>query len=507
MLHPAASFHLTRRGFLRLAGMTAGAAALVACTGQLPVAPAAAPAATGPLFAGADFINNKDQWSRLPADHVPGTPISQAQWYEILGEAPAEPIEMVGFKGGFGDAYADLIIDLMKKEHPGIQVNKDFDPTIWDKVQPRLVSGDIPDWMFYALGAWGGDWQKAVDEHLVAPGDFLLDVESYGFSGETVGNIMFPGALTAANSGLTEHTWTFPQTQFAYGIFYNADLFEQNGWPAPDSLTWEEFMELQAEIAKVTPPWTYAGQYPGYFLMMGSGLLWKAVGVEGYCDMNNLVPGAFQNEKFIWGIKELQKIFANGWIYPGSEAMSHTESQQMFVDGKVAMIPNGTWMESEQASTTPEGFRMKFSSAPAPKDSTVFPYALEVALGCSDMQIGNGQNPLWGMELMRMFYSADNARFWAEEIASPLPIKNAMMGATPSDALASVVEAINKAEGHYVQSYWGSYPLLGKTWGDSMGDLLWGKMSAEEMAANLERAAEETRNDDTITKRTYECKP
>lgn len=43
------------------------------------------------------------------------------------------------------------------------------------------------------------------------------------------------GGRTPAVGRLNDHTWTFAQTQFAYGIFYNTDLFEQNGWPAPDS--------------------------------------------------------------------------------------------------------------------------------------------------------------------------------------------------------------------------------------------------------------------------------
>ena len=450
-----------------------------------------------------DRVSNKEQWNRLPSDHQPGTLVSQADWYEILGDPPSEPVYLAAFLGGWGEKWADLMIEQAKKEHPGLQITKDMDPRIWEKMKPRLIAGDVPDWMCSVLGAWGADWKQGVEDGLVIPGDFILDVEAYGQPGKSLRDIMFPGALDSANGGLSDHQWTFPMSQYVLGIYYNAELFESEGWPQPDSLTWEEFVDLQAKIKEKIDPWTYAGKYPGYATWIMWPLMYKKAGPKAFCDMDNLVEGAFLNPDLLWGIEQVQQIFTNGWIFPGSEAMTHTESQQIFVDGKCAMIPNGSWLENEQKETTPAGFRMRFTSVPAPKDAKGHKYAVQASLGSADMQVGNGKNPLWGLELMRIFYSPEMRKLWAEELGTPIPVKDALAGATVSEPLESVVEALGKAEGHYVETKYGSwYPTVGKPFGDNTGDVLWGKISAREIMELTERAASEVRADSTITKYT-----
>lgn len=517
------SLSLSRRQVLRL-GMTVSVAGLLAACGgggkpaevesgaeATPVAEEAV--AEQPTQAAevdtstTSYIINQAQWSRIPSDHEAGTLVTQDEWYEILGDPPAEPIVVVGFSGGWGEVWVDVMLEQLEKEHPGVKVERDFDPRIWEKMKPRLVAGDVPDWMYSTLGGWGSEWRSAQAQGLICPVDFLLDVEAYGYGGR-LGDIMYPGALEAANGGFEDHQWTMPLSQYMLGIYYNADLFEANGWPDVTTLDWESFMELQEEIAKVIPPWTYAGKYPGYMHDVTTPLMYKRAGAKAWCDLDNLVEGAWLNDDLIWGIEQVQQIFKNGWIYSGSEAMTHTESQQIFVDGKCAMIPNGSWLENEQRATTPEGFRMKFSGVPAPQQSMGGRKALQASLGSADLQVGNGKNPLWGMEVMRMLYSPAVAKVWAEQIGTPLPVVDALAGSTPSDALASALAELDAAEGELIYSYYGSwYPTIGKVWDDSAGDLLWGKIGARELMEKMERAADEVRADPSITKmtRTKDC--
>ncbi|MFZ5879734.1 MAG: extracellular solute-binding protein [Chloroflexota bacterium] len=513
------SHKLSRRDFLKALGMGAGATALAACapaatettvppTATKPPVPTEAPTqapteapVAQPLF-GHEFAKNKEQWARLPGDHQFGSMVSQADWYKMLGDAPKEALELALFKGGFGDGWGEIFTQLMEKEHPGVKLNLTFDPTIWDKVQPKLIAGEVPEFMFYAIGSWGGDWKKGVEEHLVMPGDFLLDLEAYGsWKGQRVGDLFNTGVLAEANQGLTDHQWSFPQTSFTYGIFYNVDLFEQNGWPAPDTLSWEDFMKLHEEIAKVLPPWAYAGLY-NYEGWLTTGLLYKTLGDKAWMDCHNLVPGAFLNEKLIWAAEQHQQIIQNGWSIPGSDAMDHTSSQQLFVDGKAAMIPNGSWLASEQASTTPAGFRMKFAGVPKPKDGLGDNNAVQGQLGGADMQIGNAMNPLWGMELMRLFYSPEMAEFWGSKVGSPLPLKDAASGKV-TEYSASITEAVKKANGKIIHMYFTSYPLVDKAYSENYADMVHGNMSAQEFFEGVERAAEETRNDSSIQKTEY----
>jgi len=507
---------MNRRAFLRLAAGLTAASFIAACAPKAAPTPTQAPkkeevkpteaptkAPAAGLYAGFDRAANKEQWQRLPADHKKGTLVTQDEWYKILGDPPKEPIYLASFLGGWGEKWADIMIEQIKKEHPGIQITKDMDPRIWEKMKPRLVAGDVPDWMSSVLGGWGSEWKQGVTDGLVAPADFLLDVEAYEQPGKRLEDIMYPGALEAANGGFSDHQWCFPMSQYVLGVYYNASLFESEGWPQPDSLTWEDFVDLQKKIKEKLDPWTYAGKYPGYGAWIMWPLMYKKAGPKAFCDMDNLVPGAFLNEDLLWGIEQVQQIFKNGWIFSGSDAMTHTESQQIFVDGKCAMIPNGSWLENEQKATTPAGFRMKFTSVPAPKEAKGHKYALQASIGSSDLQIGNGKNPLWGMELMRMFYSPAIRKLWAEEIGTPIPVKDALAGSQVSEALQSVMDALDRAEGHYVETnYGGWYPTVGKPMGDNTGDVLWGKISARDIMEQTERAADEARKDDTVTKYT-----
>lgn len=496
----------SRRQFLRLSGMSLTTAAMLAACGPGGGAAPDADVDTTDLFMGFP-ANNVEQWSRIPADHQAGTLVTEEEWYEILGDPPEEEITIAGFQGGWGDAWIDAVIASLEEDFPGIKINKDFDPRIWEKMKPRLVAGEVPDWNYYVLGPWGGDWKSGVEENLIIPADFLMDIEGYGVDDTRVGDLVAPGSLEASNAGLTNGIWSLPLSQSVYGIYYNATLFEENGWPHPADLTWEEFEELLAEIkASGIAPMTYAGKYPGYFNATVTALKYKKGGEQALCDVDNLVEGAQMNPDFLWAIEQVQEIFANGYIFEGSEAMTHTESQQIFVDGKAAMIPNGSWMPNEQRSTTPEDFRMKFSAIPAPADSKGDPNAVQFDSGSAELQIGNGKNPLWGMEVMRRIYSPTVQQIFAEEIGSPMAMVNVLEDVEVSDEWASAAAAIEKANGKNIVTFvndW--YPEMGKRLDESLGDLWWGKMTAEEAQEMLERAAREVREDDSITKYTREC--
>jgi N-acetylglucosamine transport system substrate-binding protein len=523
---------LSRRTMLRGLTMGSVAALAAACTPQAaaPAAPAAdKPAADKPVESAkaveptkvveptsapampsiASFeANNKAQWSRIPASYKPGTLIKEVEWKTMLGDIPAEPITVAGFKGGWGEAWIDTAIEQMKKDYPGIKIEKDFDPRIWEKMKPRLVAGEIPDWNYLVVGPWGGEWQKGVEEKLLMPLDFMLDVESYGVPGKSLREMMRPGTLESANGGLVEAQYTMPMTLSAYGIFYNATMFEKNGWPQPDSLTWEEFMDLCKKIkASGVAPFTYAGKYPGYLGWMLDGLWYKTVGDQGFCDTDNLVEGAWLQEGRVWGLEQIQGLFKSQYIFSGSEAMTHTESQQIFVDGKCAMIPNGSWMPNEQKETTPKDFVMKFSGIPAPKNGKGFAKAIALDTGASELNVGNGKNPLWGMEIMRHVYSPQVQQIFASQIGTPMALGDVVKDVKTTPIWDSVIAAVKAADGKNIISRGGSwYPELGKKWSESQGDIFSGKISAKDGLALLERGSRETRDNPDIKKLKRECK-
>jgi N-acetylglucosamine transport system substrate-binding protein len=506
---------ISRRRFLKGVGMAGAAGLLAACGGgaatPAPAAPAesggaAAPAAAGP-FMGFNAAA-KDQWARIPASHAKGTLVSEKDWYAILGTPPAEPITVAGFKGGWGESWIDAVIESMKKDFPEIKIEKDFDPRIWEKMKPRLVAGEVPDWMYYVVGPWGGEWQKGKADGVMVPVDFLMDVEAFQIPGKSVGQVVLPGAAAASNANLSDGQWAMPLSLSVYGLYYNVDMFAKNGWKRPDELTYEQFVEQNKAIkAAGVAPFTYAGKYPSYWEFgFLQSLMYKKAGEKALCDVDNLVPGAWNNPDFVWAIEQVQSFFKNDWIYAGSDALSHTESQQIFVDGKAAMIPNGSWMPNEQKETTPAGFNMAFSGIPAPADGKGFKNALAYDRGAAELQVGNGKNPLWGMEILRRIYSPTAQRIWAEQIGSPNPMISVVTDVKPTPAWETAAKAIERSEGNNIIWNYGSwYPELGKQWGESLGDIVTGKISATDALAILEKGAQLTRDNPDVTKQTRAC--
>ena len=80
----------------------------------------------------------------LPADHKKGTLISQSDWYAMLGDLPKDPVYLAAFFGGWGDKWGDIMIEQIKKEHPGVEVTKDFDPRIERKDEAAYRRGRYP---------------------------------------------------------------------------------------------------------------------------------------------------------------------------------------------------------------------------------------------------------------------------------------------------------------------------------------------------------------------------
>ncbi len=502
---------LTRRELIKLTGGVLGYAVLAACARPTPTPEPPKPtkaAAVPEVKKGVyptgltGFEARADSLKSLPVDHKKGTLITEDEWYAMLGDPPAEDIDAAFWLEGYGHGWIKFVAGLLETVHPAAKVKVWGDPRIWETLRPRLVAGDIPD-----VGrAWitGGEAVqiKGVEDGVYAPLDILLDVEAYRQPGKRVRDVMVEGGLEGASMGLENAQWAMPLVQGATGIYYNVAMFEEHGWPAPDELTWEEFMDLGEKIkAAGIAPWTYQGKYPGYMELVLMPLIYKSAGQQALCDIDNLVEGAWKNPDVMWAMEQVQKMYASDWVFPGAEAMSHTEGQQVFMDGKAAMVPCGVWLEREMEETTPEGFRMALSAVPAPKDGKGLAKAIDASTGGPALFVGNGKHPLWGMEFLRIVYSPQTAKYFAEEIGSALSMVDSLKGAAVSDALQSATDRLAAAEGHYPKFWFRTwYPTVDKVLGDNWGDLIWSGISVEDLTDKLERAAREAREDPDVVK-------
>ncbi|MCG9895237.1 MAG: extracellular solute-binding protein, partial [Fimbriimonadaceae bacterium] len=270
-------------------------------------------------------------------------------------EAGKGKVEVVSFQGGYGiDFFQAAGKEWGEKE--GREVDVWGDPRVWEKLRPRFVAGDVPD---LAWPGWGMDYWALVYDDQLKPWDEYLDQDGWRDSFD-------PGLL---KMGMHEgKVYMLPYHVNINGWWYNADLFQANGWEVPT--TFDELLALNDKIkAKGLAPITFQGQYPYYML---AGFLYPWIishgGIEAWNDIQNLKPGAWKSASVLEAARRTQALVQRGDFLRGSMGLNHTDSQAAFYDGKAAMIPCGTWLVSEMAEyakTMPNGApKVEFMAVP-----------------------------------------------------------------------------------------------------------------------------------------------
>jgi len=130
-------------------------------------------------------------------------------------------------------------------------------------------------------------------------------------------------------------------------------------------------------------------------------------------------------------IDELNK---KGYFEKGAVALSHTESQQDFLQGKAAMIPCGTWLESEMKNVMPPGAKMAFFLPPAVTGGKGDPSSLIIAIE-PWMVPKDAKNPNGAVALFKYMTSLDKAKEFVEKKGSLMAIKGSLTEASLPDVL------------------------------------------------------------------------
>ena len=74
--------------------------------------------------------------------------------------AAANKVEVVAFQGGYGIDFYQQAAKEFGSQHK-LEIKVDGSPKVWEQLQPRFVSGDVPD---LAFPGWGFDHWKAAYE-------------------------------------------------------------------------------------------------------------------------------------------------------------------------------------------------------------------------------------------------------------------------------------------------------------------------------------------------------
>jgi N-acetylglucosamine transport system substrate-binding protein len=411
-----------------------------------------------------------------------------ASHYQRTGD-----LEVRVFQGGFGvDFYERAAAEYMRT-HPGVKIDLKGDPRIWEQLRPRFVAGEPPALTF---PGWGMDNYALIYEHQLLPMDDVLLTTPHGESGGTWRDSFLPEILKLGE--YQGQTYLLPYYLTLNGWWYNVNLFEQNGWEVPK--TYSDLLALGEKIkAKEIAPLTYQGKYP-YYALQGFVLPWaiSAGGIEALRRVEGLKEGAWTAPAFKQAAGMVSELRDKGFFQSGANGMSHTEAQMEFLQGKAAMIPCGTWLESEMKKQLPKGFRMAFFLPPTVDNPKGDPTALQVGVEpwCFPTQ---GKNGALAVDFFKYLTSKEKAAQFVREKGTLTAVQGSADGDLPL-TLQGPARALKDAKVTWTTQYSKWYKSLEEDSRSAMASLLQGSITPDEFCRTVEASAAKVRKDPNVPK-------
>jgi len=416
-----------------------------------------------------------------------------------LGVKADAPLEVVVFKGGYGDDYATRAEAQYTKRYPQAKVDHKGLQKVGEAMQPRFVAGKPPD-VVDNTGAGRLDIATLVGAGQVSDLGDLLDAPSLDEPGKKVRDTLLPGVVDDGTFAGTTVALNFTYT--VWGLWYSKPFFAEKGWAYPK--TWDEMLSLCETIKKSgVAPWTYQGKYPEYINDPLLGMAAKTGGPELVKAVDNLQPGAWKQPGLVQAATAFAELAGKGYLMSGSEALSHTEAQAAWCQRKAAFIPCGSWLESEQKGVAPAGFDMVMGAVPGRGDDRLPVTAVQAASSESFLVPAKAANPAGGKEYLRILFSKASATAFAQANSTLPAVAGATDGLTLSSGLASVRDAVTAAgKDTFTYRFRTWYAPLAKAVDDATGELVNKRLSPADWSTRIQKAADALAKDSTTKKYT-----
>jgi len=229
------------------------------------------------------------------------------------------------------DFYLDWLPELVKEKYPNINIEVEQLPTDQYKQTVRLkfASGEGPDFFTWWAGLQAKDLVEAgyVRDLSEFPqlGKFKKEIaDSYAFDGKNY-------AIPLGTSFLT--TW------------YNKDAFAKAGiTQLPQN--WQEFLDCCEKLKQsgITP--ITAGDKQSFVIQFG---MYQIGASEIYAENPNFDSQLFTGEtkftdpSWVSTVQKFADLYQKGYVIEDSLGLSQEQSRQAFLDGKAAMIFDGSF--------------------------------------------------------------------------------------------------------------------------------------------------------------------
>lgn len=400
-------------------------------------------------------------------------------------------LEVAVFEGGYGIEWHKGVARRYEQQHPGIRINLWGDPRVDEKLKPRILRRRPPDLTSCTLPVW-----KLIVAGKLYPLDEALDSRAYG-QDITWRQSLVPGILDDFRYG--GKTYAVPSNQGAWVCWYDARQFRRHGWKPPR--TWREFTALSEQVkAAGVAPLAFQGKYPTYAWATLLSLYQRLVPLQRWYAMQDLQPGAFTDPEFIQAARLLQEM-ATRYYQPGALAMTHTESQMEWVNGRAAMVFCGLWLKNEMKNAIPAGFEMACFPVPIVEGGKGDPRAVYSWGAETFLVFADARHPKEAADFLKFMLSLSSAHDYVQRLDTLSPVKDCVKGVRISPELQSAVDVLDRRSCIFSDRLADLYLEFSRTaLQQSLADLMSGKMAPEAFGARLEAAIEDVRRNPEIYK-------
>lgn len=304
------------------------------------------------------------------------------------------------------EKFWDLPLKKFQEKYPDVQVEFESNAKASEVIRNLLNVKEAPD-IFYS---WISDvdYYGFAEEGLLYPVDDILK-EKNAEDTKTLEETIFEAGLELGE--LDGAHYFLPTSKLIAGNFYSGNLFQEKGWEAPK--TWREMEGLCKNIKEegITPV-IYAGAYP--FMLADSFLIPMIHNLdpEAMEAINGNDKGAWLNPAVEEAVGRLEKMRDAGYIDKNSLAMDHIQSQIDFIGKKDAFVPSGSWLEGEMEGQWPDDFVLTPMYAPGEEEGKTSTTAVVECMVLPKQE--NDEKLKYITELVRLFYSEENAKYVAE---------------------------------------------------------------------------------------------
>lgn len=200
----------------------------------------------------------------------------------------------------------------------------------WTAMEAAAQGGSLPD-VF---------WMHSNESERYMSNDMLLDLTDKIKASDKIKVENYPEDIWGLYT-YKDHYYAVPKDIDTIAIWYNKKLFDEAGVPYPTSdWTWDDLTETARKLTK-----SDGSQY-GLAVKMDNnqaGYYNLIYDKGGYVISDDKKKSGWDDPKTIEGMNILDTWIKEG-LMPSAETMSENGEEVLFQSGKVAMVPQGSWM-------------------------------------------------------------------------------------------------------------------------------------------------------------------